>query len=60
MLRNTKKNGICSQRFINFNNSILERKTYENKMQNLKKSSRVLNFVVLKQICNFPVIYIRG
>ena len=61
MLRNThKKNEICSHRLINLNNSILERKSHENKMENLKKSSRLLNFAVLKKICNFPGIYICG
>ena len=66
MLRNTEKmkssNRTVSvhERFANLNNSTLEKKVMKIKLKIFKKNSLVLNFVVLKKICNCPGIYIHG
>ena len=66
MLRNTEKTKSSNrtvsvhERFINLNNSTLERKVMKAKWKILKKISQVLNFVVLKKICISPGIYIHS
>ena len=66
MLRKTEKmkssNRTASvhERFINLNNSTLEKKVMKIKWKIFKKNLQVLNFAVLKKIFNFPGIYIHG
>ena len=66
MLRNTEKTKSSNrtvsvhERFINLNNSTLEKKFMKIKWKIFKKNFQALNFAVLKKICNFPGIYIHG